>query len=63
MADLTVTSLRDGYVARPEGRLGTCGFHPYPWEAVWGETACEAIRRFTEAHREFLSLPVTANYD
>ena len=23
------------YVARPPGALGTCGFYPYPWDAIF----------------------------
>lgn len=29
---LEATHLRDNlYAVRPKGRLGTCGFYPYPW--------------------------------
>jgi hypothetical protein len=33
---LQATSLgRKRYAVRPEGRLGTCGFHPAPWTVVY----------------------------
>lgn len=31
---LSVERVKGGYVVRPDGALGTCGFSPYPWEAV-----------------------------
>ena len=63
MADLTVTKLRNYWLARPEGALGTCGFRPYPWTAATGKTAFAAITAFVEEHRQHLPAPVTANYD
>lgn len=33
---LSATSMGRGrYAVRPEGRLGTCGFHPAPWTVVY----------------------------
>jgi hypothetical protein len=33
---LSATSMgRSRYAVRPEGQLGTCGFHPAPWTVVY----------------------------
>ena len=33
---LSATSMgRRRYAVRPEGQLGTCGFHPAPWTVVY----------------------------
>ena len=40
--------LRDNrWVVRPEGQLGTCGWYPEPWTAVFvrARSATEALRR------------------
>lgn len=50
--EIEVTKIRSGFVARPKGQLGTIGWYPYPWEAVWGRTKEKAIRNFKERYRE-----------
>ena len=40
-----------GYRARPAYALGTCGFYPYPWIAIFGRTQREAIGKFVDVHR------------
>lgn len=39
--------LRNGWCVRPEGQLGTIGWHPEPWEAVFvkARSADEALRK------------------
>lgn len=39
--------LRNGWLVRPEGQLGTIGWHPEPWEALFvkARTADEALRK------------------
>lgn len=42
------THLRGGmYAVRPEGQLGTCGFHPKPWTVQYVKAADErdAVRK------------------
>ena len=44
---LEADELRDGmWAVRPEGELGTCGFHPAPWQVVYlkAPSADEAIK-------------------
>ena len=43
---LEATKLRNCWVVRPEGALGTCGWSPEPWSAVFvrARTAEEALR-------------------
>jgi hypothetical protein len=35
------------FVVRPRGQLGTCGFYPIPWQAVFTKAATEreALKR------------------
>ena len=35
------------WAVRPEGQLGTCGWHPVSWDVIYVEagTAAEAIRK------------------
>ena len=48
-ADLHAETCLHGaeYVVRPHGSLGTCGFYPRAWEAVFvrARTPAEAIRK------------------
>jgi hypothetical protein len=48
----SLAAVRHGYVCRPAGQLGTVGWHPYPWTAVFGKTPSEALDRFKQAHPE-----------
>lgn len=50
---LEATMVRGGWYVRPEGQVGTCGFHPEPWEAVFvgGGSADAALVRGTEMIR------------
>jgi hypothetical protein len=50
---LEATMVRGGWYVRPEGQIGTCGFHPEPWEAVYvrGGSADDALVRGTELIR------------
>ena len=39
------------WYVRPAGTLGTCGFHPVPWELQWvgkARDANDAVRRATD---------------
>lgn len=45
---LEATELRDRtWCVRPEGQLGTCGWYPRPWTAVFvkANSANEAIKK------------------
>lgn len=45
---LEATKLRDDrWAVRPDGQLGTCGFHPEPWTVIYvkARTADEAIKK------------------
>ncbi len=45
---LEATELRNGrWAVRPEGQLGTCGWHPQPWtvQYVTARSADEAIKK------------------
>jgi len=49
---LEATELRNGqWAVRPEGQLGTCGFHPRAWTVryVKARNANEAIRKAIRA--------------
>lgn len=40
MINLEATKLRDNiWAVRPEGQLGTCGFHPKPWTVIYVKAA------------------------
>ncbi len=45
---LEATHLRDNrWAVRPEGQLGTCGWHPKPWTVIYvkARSADEAIKK------------------
>lgn len=45
---LIAEQLRTGWVVRPEGQLGSCGFYPKAWTAQFFKTNAQAqayIRR------------------
>lgn len=45
---LEATHLRGNrWAVRPEGQLGTCGWHPQPWTVLYvtARTAAEAIAK------------------
>jgi len=44
--ELYYTRTRQGYFARPVGQLGTCGWHPVPWQVGYGETPDAAFLNF-----------------
>lgn len=39
---LEITELRTGYIVRPEGKVGTIGWHPKPWEAKYFSSRIKA---------------------
>ena len=39
---LEITELRKGCIVRPEGQLGTIGWHPKPWEAKYFSSYAKA---------------------
>jgi hypothetical protein len=39
---LVAEQLRTGWVVRPEGQLGTIGWHPKPWEAQFFSSYAKA---------------------
>lgn len=44
----TAEKIRDTlWVVRPEGQLGTCGFYPEPWKAVFvtAQSESDALRK------------------
>ena len=45
--ELAAEKVRVGYVVRPAGAVGTCGFHPRAWSAVYvsARSETEAIRK------------------
>lgn len=46
--ELEATLLRDNrWAVRPQGQLGTCGWHPKPWEVVYvtAFSEAEAVRK------------------
>jgi hypothetical protein len=45
--ELAAEKLRVGYAVRPAGAVGTCGFHPRAWSAVYvsARSETEAIRK------------------
>jgi hypothetical protein len=48
MYEMEATQLRSGWwVVRPKGQLGTIGWHPYPWTAIFVRAATEqeALRK------------------
>lgn len=48
---LEAVCLRGQWYVRPAGTLGTCGFHPVPWELHWvgkARDANDAVRRATD---------------
>lgn len=48
MNTLEATSLGNGrYAVRPRGQLGTCGWYPWAWTAVFitARNAADAIRK------------------
>ena len=56
MIEIEVGRLSSGsFYARPKGGLGTCGWHPFPWNITVGRTAEKAKRRFLEVHRKQIS--------
>jgi len=44
--DLYYTSTTNGFYARPVGQLGTCGWHPIPWQCGFGATPELAFLNF-----------------
>ena len=49
----TIAIAGGGYIARPQGAVGTIGWSPFPWEATWGETSAIAISNFHTFHSRF----------
>lgn len=48
---LEATALRgDRWAVRPEGQLGTCGWHPEPWTVIYVK-AVSAVDAVTKAER------------
>ena len=39
---LEIVELRTGYIVRPEGQVGTIGWHPKPWEAQYFSSRSKA---------------------
>lgn len=48
-------NLRDNrWAVRPEGQLGTCGWHPKPWQVVYvtAATVSDALRKAERVRRK-----------
>lgn len=39
---LEAIRLHNRWAVRPEGQLGTCGFHPRPWQVCYVKAGSEA---------------------
>ncbi len=42
----TALQLRNKWLVRPSSALGTCGSHPFPWDAGVGSTPEKALNCF-----------------
>ena len=51
---IEITRVSDGFIARPAGQLGTCGWSPFPWTATWGRGAEAARLAFQRDHAKHL---------
>ena len=52
---LTTERLDSGrYITRPTSALGTCGFHPFPWDAAIATTEAESRALFIANHAKYL---------
>lgn len=50
LAQVDTVKLSSGYLVRPKGQLGNCGFFPYPWTAAHHKIKEVAQREFICSH-------------
>lgn len=50
LSQVDTVKLNTGYLVRPNGQLGTCGFYPYPWTASHHKIKEVAQREFICSH-------------
>jgi len=54
---LDTVLLRGGkFLARPAGAVGNCGFHPFPWVGVYGDSPDHAKANFRSIHQRYIEI-------
>ena len=52
---LEITELRTGYIVRPEGKVGTIGWTPKPWEAQFFSSYAKAQKYINQQTKGVLA--------
>ena len=53
--EIETERLRESWIARPVGTLGTCGWHPFSWTIGIGDTEAAAKADFVIENRRVIA--------